>query len=188
MSYETEIKLRISNVDYIEKKLKELGAKLDNIIEEEDYYIDLTPCVDIRRSDIALRIRKSKSLMKGDVVEEVTFKGKRLSEFPKVRKEITVNISSAEKMLEIFRELGFRNIYTIHKIRKVYILSNSKVFLDYVEELGYFMEIELLKPMDLAILKNELARLFTALNVSERHIERKTYLELLLEKRGIISS
>jgi adenylate cyclase class 2 len=183
MSYEVEIKLRINNVDYVEKKLEKLGAELIDIVEEEDYYIDLTHCIDVKNLDIALRIRKSKSLMKGYIVEELTFKGKRVSEFPKIRKEITVRISDAEKLLEIFSELGFRNAHIVTKVRKVYTLGNFKILLDQVKELGHFMEIELLSPTNLSTFRDELVNLFKVINVNESCIERRTYLELLLERK-----
>jgi len=186
MSQEVEVKLRISNVKQVEEKLRGLGAKLVDVIEEEDHYIDLAPCINMRDLDIALRVRKSRSLVKDAMVEEMTFKGRRVSEFPKIRKEITVNISNVESVLEIFRELGFRNIYVVSKTRKVYVLNKMKIFLDSVKGLGQFMEVELLEPTDLNIFRDELAKLFTAIGVDESYIERKTYLELVLEKKGFV--
>ncbi|MEM0239611.1 MAG: class IV adenylate cyclase, partial [Ignisphaera sp.] len=177
-----EVKLRVSNLEEIEKKLLALGAKLIDIVNEIDYYIDLRPCIDLRSMDMALRVRQSTSLLSNSTRCELTFKGSRVGSYPKARKEIIVEIDNAEKFLEIFKDLGFAKTYIVSKSRRIYRLGNFRIFLDVVKELGSFIEIEVDDPgsQSLAVLADEMKKLLSIIGVFGE-LEEKTYLEMLLE-------
>ncbi|MEL9940258.1 MAG: class IV adenylate cyclase [Ignisphaera sp.] len=183
---EVEVKLRVGNLEEIEKRLLDLGAKLIDIVNETDYYVDLRPCIDLRSKDMALRIRESMSLLSNSRRCELTFKGSRIGGYPKARKEIVVEVDSAEKLLEIFKDLGFSKTYTVSKSRRIYRLGSFKIFLDNVKELGSFIEIEAdnPEPQSLDTLASEMKRLLSAIGVFGEP-EEKTYLEMLLEKKGL---
>jgi len=183
MTIEIEVKVRIRDPDEVERRLQGLGAKLIDIVEEVDSYVDLAPCIDMRKQDIALRIRKRRSLVTGESINELTFKGRRMPGAVKARKEITVIISDGEKLLEILRELGFTNIYTVSKTRKIFALKDLRIFIDNVKELGTFLEIEAPSTMNVEKFEQVIKDLFNVLGVDESCIESKTYLELLLERR-----
>jgi adenylate cyclase class 2 len=183
MTIEIEVKVRIRDPDEVERRLQGLGAKLIDIVEEVDSYVDLAPCIDMRKQDMALRIRKRRSLVTGESINELTFKGRRMPGAVKARKEITVIISDGEKLLEILRELGFSNIYTVSKTRKIFALEDLKIFIDNVKELGTFLEIEAPSTMNIEKFRQVIKDLFNVLGVDESCIESKTYLELLLEGR-----
>ena len=180
---EVEIKVRVDeDLNSVEEKLKALNAKLIDIVEERDYYIDLNPCIDLKSMDSALRVRVSRSLLRNTISNELTFKGRRVSEYPKTRKEITVYIDSAEKMLMIFNELGFKKFYTVSKTRRIYQLRNCRIFLDSVDGLGSFVEIEVTSYRDVDEAKKEVENLLKELGI-RGEIVRETYLELLLKQK-----
>ncbi len=183
---ETEIKLRVNNLDDVEKKLLSIGAKLVDFVEETDYYIDLRPCIDLRSLDMALRVRVSRNILNGSVKCELTFKGSRVSSYPKIRKEVSVNIDNAENLLEIFKGLGFNKVYAVSKTRKVYQFENFLVFLDNVAELGSFVEVETrnVTGQSISELANALRSFLLYAGIAGEVVE-KTYLELLLEKKGL---
>lgn len=183
MTIEIEVKVRIRDPDEVERRLQGLGAKLIDIVEEVDSYVDLAPCIDMRKQDMALRIRKRRSLVTGEDINELTFKGRRMPGAVKARKEITVVINDGEKFLEILRELGFSSIYTVFKTRKIFALEDLKIFIDNVKELGTFLEIEAPSTMNVEKFGQVIKDLFNVLGVDESCVESKTYLELLLERR-----
>jgi len=46
--------------------LKELGATFIGYKEEQDYYIDTRPCIDLVSADSALRLRVSRDIQTGN--------------------------------------------------------------------------------------------------------------------------
>nr|MCG2892552.1 class IV adenylate cyclase [Vulcanisaeta sp.] len=88
--------------------------------------------------------------------------------------------------LEILRRLGFREVARIVKRRDVYNYENFTIYLDTVEGLGNFVEVETMvndrELIDKAT--EEVLRLGDRLGLSRDWIERRTYLELMLEKLG----
>ena len=61
--------------------------------------------------------------------------------------EYEVNIDNTDKLNKIFQELNIYSFALIHKFRSIYMYKNDKyeVSLDEVENLGYFIEIEVKK-------------------------------------------
>lgn len=180
------MKLRVVSLDEIEKRLVSLGAELIDIVNETDYYIDLAPCIDLRSRDMALRVRESLSLLTGSRRCELTFKGSRMGSYPKTRKEVSVEIDNVEKLIEIFKELGFTKMYVVSKSRRVYRLRGFKIFLDNVKELGTFIEVEVeeVDKQKLDSVAVDLKRFLSDIGVSGE-LENRTYLEMLLEKKGL---
>jgi len=180
MAMEYEVKIPITDIDEIERKLQDLGATLVDEVEEEDYYIDLNPCIDLKSKDMALRIRFAQSKRLKRRISELTFKGPRVVPSMKIRKEISTYVEDGTKVLEIFRELGFR-YYMISKRRKIYRYGPYKIFLDRVEKLGTFLEVEVEGINTVEEFIAMIKKLVTILRVSENFVT-KSYLELLLER------
>ncbi len=182
MTMEYEIKVSVSNLDEVERKLKDLGAVLLDEVAEEDYYIDLSPCIDLRALDMALRVRIKKSKVMKRTISELTFKGPKIVPNMKIRKEITVSLDDGYKALEIFRELGFR-YYVVKKKRKIYRYGPYKVFLDDVQGLGTFIEVEVEGVETVDQFKEMIKRFVSLLKISENFIV-KSYLEMMLARIG----
>ncbi|HID80393.1 MAG TPA: class IV adenylate cyclase [Ignisphaera sp.] len=180
MTMEYEVKIPVSDIDEIERRLKDLGATLIDEVEEEDYYVDLNPCIDLKSKDMALRIRFVHSKQLKRRISELTFKGPRMVPNMKIRKEISTRVEDGTKVIEIFKELGFR-YYVVSKRRKVYRYGPYKIFLDHVEGLGTFLEIEVENVSSVEEFLDMVKKLVTVLKVPENFIA-KSYLELLLER------
>lgn len=178
---EIEIKIPLSfyQVEKLRRKLNDLGATLVDKVIENDFYIDLKPCIDVISRDIALRIRYVKSFMKGGERCELTYKGPRESKKFKVRKEISVIVNDCESLLRIFSELEF-NYINISKVREVYYLNDIKIYVDNVKDLGTFMEVELMN-VTLKEFEKRLNNILKLLNIDKKKYITKSYLELLLE-------
>lgn len=186
-SLEFEAKVRVDDFSVVEEKLSTLGAQIIDIVEEEDTYIDLNPCIDVVSRDIALRVRISRSVILGRERCELTYKGPRRAVDLKIRSEITVAVDSGYRVLEMFRELGFTEHITLYKKRKIYRYGASRIFLDDVEGLGRFIEIEVDGVESVEEFRRMVTEILDTLNLPKQLIS-KSYLEMMLEKLSRTSS
>ncbi len=144
---------------------------------EDTYYAH--PCRDFSETDEALRIRIKR--FDGHFEALLTYKGPKLDEMSKTRREIEVPITDPDKHREILKALGFSEVMRVHKTREKYYVDKGVVItLDEIEGLGRFVEIEKLTDEEAEIPKTvgELREILESLGVER--LERRSYLELLL--------
>lgn len=170
---EKEIKLKLLDVGkistlerYIEKKG---GIFLGEYSIIDEYFSH--PSRDFRQTDEALRIR----IMNSNI--ELTYKSPRTANIPKVREEFTVKVNNYEVLKAILLKLGFKPIAKITKHRRMFTLNGDvKIFIDNVDRLGYFVEVE-------TELTEKMLNFIDILKEAgiRWKLEYKTYLELYLE-------
>lgn len=172
---EVEVKAR-ARPDTLQR-IKSLGAVPAGVENHRDLYFN-SPLRDFRKSDEALRIR---------IKEEgarLTYKGPKLDQETKSRKELTVRIDSPEEMAEILSHLGFELSAEVRKHRIKYTLDDTTggvtFALDEVEGLGSFLEIEARGEADFEEQRRKVLSLLERLGLGESI--RSSYLELLEEK------
>jgi adenylate cyclase class 2 len=182
---EVEMKFPIDNYRSLLGKLSEWGAGEAETRTDADSYYN-APDRDFARTDEALRLRRIGS------ANFVTYKGPKRDAQTKTRTEIEVGLVPGEKAAEDFGRLlihlGYRFVATVRKRRAVYHLKRERftveVCLDEVEGLGRFAEFEIQAPEEqLAEARDELLR--TAAEMGLGDSERRSYLELLLSKKGV---
>lgn len=155
----------------LERDVKDRIEKMAKFLEEvreEDYYFN-HPCRDFKKTDEALRVRKSKKVY-------LTYKGARVDKETKTRKEIEVEVSDFDKILQILEELGFKFVAKVSKVRRIYVLDDLKITVDSVDGLGEFVEIEL-ESEELERAKERIFSVAKMLGLSKAI--RESYLELL---------
>ena len=177
MSLEIEVKAKIDDIEAIEKKLIEQGAVYLGEVIEEDHYFN-SPVRDFSKSDETLRVRITKSKSQNPN-SEITYKGPKLSQKTKTRKELTVNVDDTRNAIELFHELGFTPVTVVMKIRRKYKLNDIYIFLDRVEGLGAYIELEYHKETDIETGEKVLIDFLKSLGIEK--MERRSYLELLLQ-------
>jgi adenylate cyclase class 2 len=170
---EVEVKARIKSFEEMEENLENIGAKKTKTEFQEDIYFQ-SPIVDFAKTDEALRIRTTNN----DTF--ITYKGPKLNEKAKTRKEVEMTIESAEKAADIFDEIGFKAARTVRKNRQYYTYENFEISLDDVEGLPPYMEIEiaLSDSEDYTEAQNRIFELFERLGITDG-FERTSYMELL---------
>ncbi len=172
---EVETKYRSPGNDKVAKALLKLEANKISESEMEDVYFS-HPCRDFGRTDESLRLRKTSQ------GSELTYKGPRMqTESAKSREELTIKVDNPLATQRILERLGFREFAVIRKKRSSFLLDKLRVDIDDVEDLGEFVELEILTESP------ERAERLLELSRSELGLERleqKTYLELLLERRA----
>ena len=173
-----EIELKGYADDEIFEKVRERFKFMRKEMHEDIYYQH--PCRDFSETDEALRIRIKR--FDGHFEAFLTYKGPKLDSISKTRKEIEVPISDVDAYSDLLTSLGFREVLTIVKVReKYYVEKGVTITLDEVEGLGQFIEIEkLVKEGNIEEEVNKLRKILKELGVKK--FERKSYLELLLEK------
>lgn len=170
---EVEVKAKISNFKEMEHRLENLGAKKSKKEFQQDIYF-ASPIVDFAKTDEALRIRTTNNNT------FITYKGPKLNNKAKTRKEVEMSIENAEKAKDIFTEIGFKEVRTVRKNRQYYIYENFEISLDDVEGLNPYMEIEtsLDDGKDYSKAQEMIFELFEKLGITDG-FERTSYLELL---------
>ncbi|MEM2021506.1 MAG: class IV adenylate cyclase [Zestosphaera sp.] len=179
---EYEVKVRIEDLEAVERRLSECGWVLEDAVLEEDRYVDLTHCVGSPARQVALRIRVRRSLTREAVSSELTFKGRVIVEGVKAREELTTVLNDPEAVTRMFVLAGFP-VIMISKKRKVYTNKDfsAKIYLDEVESLGNFIEVELINPTSRDEYLSTLDRIKESLGLSSEENIVKSYLELRME-------
>ena len=170
---EVEVKARAYKDS--KEKIDALGATFLLVENHRDLYFN-SPSRDFKQSDEALRIR-----IKEDGAR-LTYKGPKLDQQTKSRRELTVKIDDPTQMREILSFLGFVLSAEVRKRRTKYSYQGMVIALDEVEGLGTFLEVEAQGEVDW---ENEKERVLSVLKKLElKDTIRRSYLELLEEKRA----
>ncbi len=170
---ETEIKIKISEKEYKE---------LEIIMKEKARFLLESHQVDIYYQSTYRPFLKEND----EPVEEWLRIGKRGNKTiinyknwydNKYCDEYEVEIDDAKNMERIFKVLGLEEIAVVDKVRKTYFyLEKYEVALDYVENLGYFIEIEVKKYTNSTLEEyDELLKLAKSLNLNLEHIDKRGY-------------
>lgn len=91
--------------------------------------------------------------------------------------EYEVEIDDDKNLDKIFNILGLKKLTVVNKTRNTYLYLNKyEIALDYVEKLGYFVEIEV-KKYDKPIMEeyDNLLKLAKSLNLNLNNIDKKGY-------------
>jgi len=183
MIYEVEQKFPVASCAVVEQHLRSLGAEISPPHTEIDRYFN-HPARDFAQTDEALRLRQ-----KGDHLL-VTYKGPKLDPHSKTRRELErpLPANTLDEWNELLWLLGFQPVAEVRKSRrKAYVAWEGRqveVSLDDVAEVGQFVELELTADAaGLDVARACIAALARRLDLSAG--ERRSYLELLLTRRGV---
>ena len=168
---EIEIKFAVKDTKAITEKLRKMGFRVAVGRHREKNYLFDDSAESLQKAGKLLRVRKTPSS------QTVTFKGP-ISAASKLkhREEIECRIEDADVLMQILREVGFRIRTEYSKYRTVFEKEGFNISLDETEA-GNYLEVE--GPSD-----EEITKLGEKLGYSERDFVRRTYAELIGEKRG----
>ena len=183
---EVEVKIPIENIEKIQQKLLETGFIYQKTVVETDTYFT-SDHYDMRKKDKALRIRKTENLDTGEVKAQLNCKGPKLDQVSMTRKETEIDIYEPEKMEDILKELEFYPASCrVKKTRCYYIKDHMTAAADKVENLGNFLELEIIvaKEEERAGGLDMIYELMRMLGCEKTETVRDSYLSML-EKRGV---
>ncbi len=185
MPYEIEMKFAVADRAALRRQLVRLGAEPLGKQSELDLYF-AHPARSFEHTDEALRVRRAGTRV------FLTYKGPKLDAFTKSRREIELELASAKDstVTELLECLGFRRVREVRKQRERFDVPWQKrrvrATLDRVDELGTFLEIELVAD-ERSIDPARSALMAFADRLGLAGSERRSYLELLLEKNAAAS-
>lgn len=180
---EIEIKYRVDDFAPVVAALTRLSAAHVENRDDVDAYFN-APHRDFAVTDEALRIRRIGNQAC------ITYKGPRTDQQTKTREEIEApladGVGPAADMERILAALGFRPTAIVRKTRSVFELTRGRflvhVCLDEVAEVGAFVELEIVADQS-AFTEAKAELLACAAELGLAQMERRSYLEMLLESR-----
>jgi adenylate cyclase class 2 len=178
---EVELKVRIPSLEAVRKRLREKGAGYTGRIHENDIYYN-APHRDFSVTDEAVRVRYTNDHA------VVTYKGPKIRKSGlKAREELNTAVESGEVFEQMLDRLGFTRTTEVNKWRENYRFSDAAISLDEVDELGTFVEIEIMAADENSPAALLIERIAKEIGVSGEPI-LASYLELLLSKRSAVQS
>lgn len=161
--YEVEMKVRARH-DPVRDRLRGVDATREWIGFQADTYYD-APDRSFAETDEALRVRRETTLPADaplavdslvdaydeddepfaslDVNACITYKGPKVDESSKTRREIETGVATGDSAGAIFEALGFDAAATVVKRRERWTVDGVTVTLDDVDGLGEFVEVEI---------------------------------------------
>ncbi|MFA4850443.1 MAG: class IV adenylate cyclase [Methanoregula sp.] len=178
---EVELKVKVPSLEPIRKKLVEKGAECKGRIHEHDIYYN-APHRDFGVTDEAVRVRYTNNHA------VVTYKGAKIKKFGlKAREELNTAVESGEVFETMLNRLGFTKTTEVNKWRENFRYANAAISLDEVNELGTFVEIEIIADDENSHAEALIEIIAKEIGVSGEPI-LASYLELLLSKRSAVQS
>ena len=176
---EVELKVKVQSLEPVRRKLLEKGAVCSGRIHEHDLYYN-APHRDFSVTDEAVRVRYTNDHA------VVTYKGAKIKKFGlKAREELNTAVESGEVFETMLKRLGFTKTTEVNKWRENYRFSDAAISLDEVDELGPFVEIEIMAEDENSNAAVLIQRIAKEIGVSGEPI-LASYLELLLSKRSAV--
>jgi adenylate cyclase class 2 len=139
MGMEIEAKLKVDSLVNVEQRLKQAGGEFVAEQIQKDFYFDDADSSFVS-SDKALRLRQQMEAGRQTVF--LTYKGPKENDSYKKRIEIEVEVGDLDLTEQLLMTLGYKRAAVVEKQRDLWIVSDCKVALDKVGQLGLFVEIE----------------------------------------------
>lgn len=184
---EVEVKLPIYDPDNLTEKLSALAFTRGTTIRECDTYFDgnLRP---IRMAGEALRIRTIEYLAGQPIPEQersvqITFKGRLIDTLSMTRQELETEVADPAVMESLLMALGFHPVEPrVIKQRTEYHKDNMNACMDFVEGLGFFLELEIVIEEDQSKegALEKIEEMLGKLGYSMEDTVRNSYLSMLM--------
>ncbi|GMU96594.1 class IV adenylate cyclase [Ignavibacterium album] len=166
MARNLEIKVKLDNHKRIKKILSTNNIKLAEVLKQKDIYYK------VKEGLLKLRIENgTRTLIYYNRNEKSK---KRWSDYFL----LDINTQNAEKFLDNFLE----RIIEVKKVRELYLYNNTRIHLDKVDNLGYFLELETRVVNGLSDAEKRFNYLVMLLDLKSYPELRDTYRNLLIDK------
>ncbi|MFX1354207.1 MAG: class IV adenylate cyclase [Promethearchaeota archaeon] len=193
---EVEIKVAIPDPDLLRRKINVLNGKYILSLNHEDTYFNMPKGLrNFKETDEALRLRKSSEFSKINKDNTyltkyfITYKGKKMDQITKTRKEIETEIKNFDNMKNLLAHLGFREIFIVKKERELYEFEfkNNKIdvlidFLPILNQNFLEAEIKVENENELKLTKEIIFDFLKQFGITENDSIRESYLELIAKK------
>lgn len=175
---EVEIKAKLKNRSEVLPKLEKLGCTIKKAKEQEDkiFIKKEFKNFDIPLGENVIRLRKE------DDKTILTLKKKMADN--KASVEIESLVDDEEAISRMLEEMGYKKLVFIKKRRKRYSLGRMSICVDNVENLGDFIEVEIMTDEDDSKKEEalkEIEEFLRKIDILEEDYENKRYDTLMYE-------
>ncbi len=179
MTFEVELKARLSNPAEIEAQAKQLGVFEKETFKEDIYFRRKGDNSAVPADRYRLR-REAKQYI-------VTFKQMISAGEMEVNEETEFEVDDAHAFFQFADHFGFEPFVVKRKKSRVYKIGRAHIELNEVEYLGHFVEIEILceNESGLFIARTEIARLLNQLGLSAENLESRPYIQLIQDNHPV---
>ena len=123
----------------LSKTLKNIGAKLLSTTNQKDYFLE---DVSGNLNNIVLRIREENGYATKLTLKIKTSKLERAVQEYNLEKLLSKENREIVKLLNLFKSSGYETSQMVTKTRKTYQVIDKKIKVDFVKDLGVFVEID----------------------------------------------
>jgi len=166
---EIELRAKVADFEALENKLCLLSARFQGEREEYDQYFG----PEDRKMIVRIRNRNGVSFL--------TFKSLSQSTEVCAWQEWETKIEDADALEKILSN-GLKRLVEIRKKRKTYALNDFEINLDRIQDLGNFIEVELISE-NIPEAKKRLEKFLKELEISEERVVREGYVQLMMKNR-----
>lgn len=163
-----ELKIKVSSFSPFVKILKDIGADFKGTLNQKDIYYSVTTGL------LKLRLEDGNSSLIYYRREEN--KRNRWSDFEFLK--------FSDKNAEKFLNKIFNIEAVVEKKRKLYLYNDTRIHLDDVKSLGYFLELETILTGSRADAKKRFSEIVRVLGLDTGKQIKKSYRDLLIEKKN----
>ncbi|MCK5061921.1 class IV adenylate cyclase [Candidatus Parcubacteria bacterium] len=180
LEIEKKYYIKNSTIDDLTKIIEKSGAEYIGDSKQRDIYFNV-PGRDSLTSKECLRIRESET--KKEITYKPPTKESDMNNGFFAKKEINLLIQDVEVAKILLLDIGCTVLAEVKKERKRFRLDKFKIFIDNIQNVGLFIEIEIMDIFD-NIQKgiSEIDELMDGLNMNNYITENKPYRDLVIEK------
>lgn len=174
---EVEAKVKVGNLEGLRDRIKKIARFARREKKVDDYY---TLESRGRYPKKSLRVRRKKNYHEVNFKQWLSYK-----KGVYAKKEVEFKVSDLPGFYELLEDFGFRRWLRKVKDTELYkIKDNFHIELNYVKNLGWFMEIEYLcRENEIGKARHEVLNVLKKLGVGRKNIVKKGYTRILWEKR-----
>lgn len=173
MTFEVELKARLSNPEAVEAEAARLGSLQKEVFKEDVYFRPKGDRSAVPASRFRLRREAGQAV--------VNFKQKVVQDGAEVNHETEFGVDNAHAFFAFANRFGFEPFVVKRKTSRVYRVERASLEINEVEHLGHFIEIEILceKESEIPFARTEIARLFTQLGLPAEALEPRFYIDMI---------
>jgi len=173
MGIEVETKAHIEDPESMRKKLRNI-ATFDHRFEKRDIYFAHPGSV-----KTLFRLRHE------DNVSTVTYKQKTREKGIEVNREHEFSVSDEQTFLGFCEYLGYIKYIEKHKTGDLFSYKQASIELTYVDDLGWFIEIECIveDESEINTSREKIRSILSDLEIRDDRIEERYYVEMLMKKK-----
>ena len=172
---EVEAKIHVKNPENIRKKIRHIAEFKGREKKTDDYYtLERLNKYPIK----SLRIRKSRGFHVINFKQFLSYKNGVYA-----KREFEFKINDLLDFLKLMRDFGFKKWLTKRKMSEKYEINRDfHIELNYVKNLGWFLEIEYLTEKDINKARNRVLQVIKKLGINKKNLVKRGYTKMLWDK------